>query len=249
MNILLDSMVAKGAPAKGRSSAKTLGPVMKRVAAVPLPDDLYVAYNYAATKLNVSDDPTRERAIREGSKLSVRQFLKTEELREESMFSLSPGLSCWFRMTVLLVGIQGGEASARVGLMEEVPHFDPKFHLGRLLALSSIFVLILLLWTFFISPSFSVLDFPYLFSSTRFHGTLSYHRRRSPGLVVALLVSLALPVRAPMAPDTRAEVDRANLRTHLRLNADRVVRHETRDRRYRLLDDFRNWLWDELSTS
>lgn len=249
MNILLDSMVAKGALAKGRSSARTLGPVMKRVAAVALAGDLYVAYNYAATKLNVSDDPTRERPIREGSKLSVRQFLDIEELRDESMFSLSPGLSCWFRMTVLLVGIQGGEANARVGLSEEVSQSYSQFHLGMLLALSALTFVILLLWTFPIYPSFATLDFPYRCSPLRSVGTLSYHRKRSPGLVLALLVVLILPVRAPMAPDTRAEADRANLRVHLKLNADRVVRHETRDRRYRLLDDFRNWLWEEHSVA
>ena len=247
MKIELDSMVAKGALAKGRSSARTLGPVMKRVAAVALAGDLYVAYNYAATKLNVSDDPTRERPIREGSKLSVRQFLDMEELRDESMFSLSPGLSCWFRMTVLLVGIQGGEANAWVGLSEEVSQSffeDPSWNAAC--SFSSFL------------RHFAALDFPYLpflrhlgLSLSLFTPSLHWYPELSseevPRSSFSPLVVLILPVRAPMAPDTRAEADRANLRVHLKLNADRVVRHETRDRRYRLLDDFRNWLWEEHS--
>ena len=61
---LLDSRVAKGAHAKGRSSAKTLGPSLRRGAAFQIAGGLYPSLGFAPTRLNTADAPTRDREIR-----------------------------------------------------------------------------------------------------------------------------------------------------------------------------------------
>lgn len=56
---LLDSQVAQCSHAKGRSSAYSLASSLKKGAALSVAGGLYGAFGYAPTKLNVSDDPTR----------------------------------------------------------------------------------------------------------------------------------------------------------------------------------------------
>lgn len=57
---LLDSRVAKCAHAKGSSSSVALTPT-------PVSGGLYVSFGFAPTRLNVADDPTRDKEIRESS--------------------------------------------------------------------------------------------------------------------------------------------------------------------------------------
>ena len=250
LNVLIDSMVAKGALAKGRSSARTLCPVMKRVAAVVLAGDFYVSYNYAATKLNVADDPTRDRSLREGAQTSVSHYVGVEELRDRRMNFLSPGVSGWIRLTILLVGSTGVGASSRVGILEEVPHDFDFWKLPVVFGISlSLIFICSLLWTFlvYLPSSSSAISRPS--AERHLPHPLSCHRNRFSGLLFFTVVCLTLPVRAPMVPQTQTERDRASMRSHLHLNADRVVRHETHDRRYQLLEEFWNWLWVEHSIS
>lgn len=81
LNILLDSSVAKGALAKGRSSSLGLQPILRRAAACQIAGNLYPAHSYAPTKLNVADDPTRDAEIRLPSTLRLRDLLPVEVLR------------------------------------------------------------------------------------------------------------------------------------------------------------------------
>eukprot|EP00435_Cladocopium_sp_Y103_P070682 s107_g35.t2 len=56
---LVDSAVCRGALAKGRSVSFSLQPGLKRAAAWCIGFDLYPAWPYVPTRLNVADDPTR----------------------------------------------------------------------------------------------------------------------------------------------------------------------------------------------
>ena len=61
---LLDSRVAKGSFAKGRSSAaKALMPMLRKAAAWQIGGGLYPGYGFAPTRLNTADAPTRVRDL------------------------------------------------------------------------------------------------------------------------------------------------------------------------------------------
>ena len=94
LNILLDSSVAKGALAKGRSSSR-------RAAACQIAGNLYPAHSYAPTKLNVADDPTRDAEIRLPSTLRLRDLLPVDVLRELHWSFASRSYANWIRLVVL----------------------------------------------------------------------------------------------------------------------------------------------------
>ncbi len=60
----LDPQVALQALAKGRSSSWSLSPSCRRAAALQITGGLYPGWNFAPTRLNPADDPTRDAAIR-----------------------------------------------------------------------------------------------------------------------------------------------------------------------------------------
>ena len=62
--IFLDSSVARGALAKGRSSSRQLRKVLLKAAAWLVCGGTYAGYLHAPTSLNTADDPTRSRPIR-----------------------------------------------------------------------------------------------------------------------------------------------------------------------------------------
>ena len=61
---LVDSFVVRGAASKGRSASLGLTPVIRRLCAVSTASFLFFSLPYVPTRLNVSDDPTREREPR-----------------------------------------------------------------------------------------------------------------------------------------------------------------------------------------
>lgn len=54
---LLDSRVAKGAHAKGRTTSPVFQPGLHRAAAITVGAGLYPSFGFAPTRLNVADDP------------------------------------------------------------------------------------------------------------------------------------------------------------------------------------------------
>ena len=96
--ILLDSTVARCAISKGRSSSKALQPLLKKACAVQIGAGLFPALNHAPTKLNVSDDPTRGREIRESSRHSICEVVPLETLRELHMRRLPRFAANWVRL-------------------------------------------------------------------------------------------------------------------------------------------------------
>ena len=101
--LVLDSSCARGALAKGRSSAKLLRPSLRRAAALTIGGGLYPAFVFGPTRLNTSDDPTRRVPLREPCPASV-----VRDLDEDSWTQLCglPGLSKpranWLRLALLV---------------------------------------------------------------------------------------------------------------------------------------------------
>ena len=77
--IATDSAVAKGALAKGRSSALLLAPFIRRAAAIQAAFGLYPALVYSPSRLNPSDDPTRDRSLRASARTSLFSCLTPED--------------------------------------------------------------------------------------------------------------------------------------------------------------------------
>ena len=119
--ILLDSLVSKGAFAKGRSSSRALQAVLQRSAAYQVAGGQYPGFCYAPTKLNVADDPSRGVPIREPCQWSVRGFLDLDFLRSEAGCGLSRSRANWIRIVALASCLLPSSASF-VSLSEPSSH-------------------------------------------------------------------------------------------------------------------------------
>ena len=158
-NVVVDSLVSKGALAKGRSSALTLSPVLKQSSAVQIAGCLYPSYSYGPSKLNVSDDPSRGVPIREGSRFDLLKFLSPADLRGVELTGLRRFQANWIRLVALLVCVRGSAAEEIFWIQpDQFDGFQPMPHIGFALScLASSWILLFTicfgLWIF------SALDF------------------------------------------------------------------------------------------
>lgn len=63
--LILDSYVATRCIAKGRSSASSLNPLLRKIMALALAFGISVSVHFGPTRLNIADDPTRNAPLRE----------------------------------------------------------------------------------------------------------------------------------------------------------------------------------------
>ena len=99
--LLLDSNVALRASAKGRSSSKALAPLLRKILAVSLAFAVFLAGLFCPTRLNPSDDPTRDVPLREPCRSqSVLDFCTSDEL---FVLASQPRLRRWTSNWVILV--------------------------------------------------------------------------------------------------------------------------------------------------
>ena len=244
--VLIDSRVAKGALAKGRSSSRALQPGLKRGAAYQLAGGLFPSYGFAPTRLNPSDDPTRDKDIREPSRFSLTSMLSLESLYEAQIVPLSKGQAGWSRLVLLMVLLEGAEGAVTVN-DEFFPYGE--FSVPWLCLCLGIFIGLL---TALIGCGASWI-------SDGFRGAWIFDGFRSavdtpvvvppktqkiyPGVLwPLLLVSLASCAMAPIAPETLLETARAQSRQSVHLVADRAVRPKTRENRVLLLDQLGKWV-------
>lgn len=129
---LLDSRVAKGAHAKGRSSSLALQPSLRKSAAMQIAGGLYPSFGFAPRRLNVADDPTRLAQVRDSCKLSICDLLPSKSLtqlhsRGYSITSLGGFvLSYYSSVLVLQMGF------VIVLLMPALPRLVPMYFVGFL---------------------------------------------------------------------------------------------------------------------
>ena len=217
-SVLVDSQVAKGALAKGRSSARALQPVLSRCAALQVAGGLQPAYGYAPTRLNTADGPTREKEFEDPAGHSVVDFCSAQFLQLAHGFGFSRACANWIRLVAL---------ASCVHLTAAFDFPQPPWS-G--LDLSWIFGFLGLL-------VIACLSFGLITNET--NGS----NRIRPLVLLALICAMA---EAPIAPDTAAEVGRAQQRSQQLLIPDRVVRQQTRSNRVALLSSFRSWIEQEL---
>lgn len=226
---LLDSRVAKGCHAKGRSSALALGPSLKRAASISIAAGLYGSFGFAPTRLNTADDPTREKEVRPSSELSIAEFLPVESLQQIHSYQFSRPVAGWIRLFVLLSSFQCAEGFGG---------FPLDFPLFR-----SCLVQHLVWWTFVLIglPVIVLLLLgPLIWKTPNIFSGI--HVAIAPCLLVR---SFAMPLTA----DSGEEIKRATRRGGFELFADRIVRPKTRTYRDSLIEVFDAWLVETFSVS
>ena len=127
---LLDSRVAKGALAKGRSTSHGLQKVCRKSAALQIAADLHMGWLFAPTRLNCADDPTRDAELRGSSRFSLSASLTPSELQVVHAGSWSRPFANWIRLVVLLVCLQCSGASRE----QEQPGLSEAFISQKLLS-------------------------------------------------------------------------------------------------------------------
>eukprot|EP00439_Symbiodinium_sp_Y106_P062726 s1976_g9.t1 len=106
--VLVDSTVAKAASAKGRSTSLALQPGLRRSMAHQIAFDLYPAYGFAPTRLNVADDPTRCVDLREAAPFSLHRCLPQPVLHNLGRLRLRRPLASWVRLALVVLGAWAG---------------------------------------------------------------------------------------------------------------------------------------------
>lgn len=97
----LDSNVARGALSKGRSSAFSLQPSLKRSCALKLAFGLYPPWIFSPTRLNTADDGSRGKSLRSGTSSSILDFLDARQIKAVQQVGLRRPFSNWLRLILL----------------------------------------------------------------------------------------------------------------------------------------------------
>eukprot|EP00438_Fugacium_kawagutii_P013361 Skav216467 [mRNA] locus=scaffold1123:2159:6532:+ [translate_table: standard] len=258
---LLDSQVAKGALAKGRSSAWSLRTSLLRAMAISVAGNLHPAYGFAPTRLNTADAPTRDKDLPEPAELSILDFLTDRQVSQVHALQFSKAVAGWIRLFILAsFCLSPGEAC---GLEALPPQLDfrgfarlwtsalwPTLDFAvDLLRLTVDFLTVLsVLWLLWIS---SPRHLSWIFL---WFGTLGDHH--NPQNLMARCPEFSLPRFTPSVlcaampiSKTLDEQQRASRRAGTVLQADRVVTQTTRDRRDGLLSAFDTWLASNMRTT
>lgn len=266
-SVLLDSSVTKGAFAKGRSSSRSLQPILRRAAACQVVGNLYPSASFAPTKLNVADDPTRDHAIRQPSELSLWDLVPQDLLRSLHGLGLSRPVANWIRLVLLVSFVTPASASFSVpasqtsagglGFLANRGAFGFGFAAFEMTLGLGIWVLLSLItawifptgvWTFRGGSSEADGNVWSKGSPKVFRSLRSRFRTRCFVAMVIWFLQIE-GVVAPMAPETCAETARAQQRSKIQLVADRVLRKQTRENRGRLVEQFQQWLLAEHGVS
>lgn len=100
-NVFLDSRVAKGAHAKGRSSALSLRPSLLRSCSYQIAGNLYPAYGFAPTRLNTADAPSRDKEAAPSARFSILEVLSSQEVVTVHSHQFSRAAANWIRLYIL----------------------------------------------------------------------------------------------------------------------------------------------------
>lgn len=254
-NALLDSRVAKGALAKGRSTSTGLQRACKRSTALQLAAGLYPGWGFAPTRLNVADDPTRGQRVREPSSVALIQFFGKQDIQKLHAPSLARWAANWARLIILIqfaTSLPGTEALALGPCI--FPDFgfcpSPPYHSNSLLSslphISLGFCLpdtghLVINGLYLLGICLSVMTLALAGFWTHKGGTLVVHAHFRFWILVAGGFSLA----HAMEPSSALERSRAQARAGNCPLPTRVVRKQTLDYRSGLLKDFGVWLFDQ----
>lgn len=102
---ITDSNVVKCATAKGRTSSKGLGPILRKLCSLILSAGIYLNVAYIPTRLNTADDPTRDHPLRAAVRgMSLSHWSSEDLFRLPSLGRFRRWSSNWLRLCILLMG-------------------------------------------------------------------------------------------------------------------------------------------------
>ena len=100
-----DSFVVSAAASKGRTSSHGLAPVLRRYNALCVAGGLYINVPFVPTRLNCSDDPTRDVPLRLGSgSIDMKNWDQEDLYKAAALPKLRRWCSNWLRLILSLVG-------------------------------------------------------------------------------------------------------------------------------------------------
>ena len=103
--VLVDSNVVRCAASKGRSSSKALSKALNRLAALSVLGGIYLVLGFAPTRLNPSDDPTRDVVLRDPSPgFDLSAWGRRDLYALASLSKLRRPFSNWVRLCLCLLG-------------------------------------------------------------------------------------------------------------------------------------------------
>ena len=213
--LLLDSNVAVRAIAKGRSSARALGALLRKIACVSIAFSVFLSVLFCPTRLNCADDPTRSVPLR--FRCEGQSFLQALDF--DGLFNLAelPRQRRWIsNWASLFLGLCSHHA-LRLGSLQ---CFHPRFR----------------------SPLPPVDFYHHILD---FDSTLGYPGEgpiSHVGSAQVFLLICFVVCSHGMLPRNGDDVKRAERRLAVPLFPGRPVRHATRTNREKLLDRFREWL-------
>ncbi|OLP79200.1 hypothetical protein AK812_SmicGene40547 [Symbiodinium microadriaticum] len=110
VSVLLDSVVAKAAAAKGRSTSLALSPALAQACAVQLAYGIYASLGFAPTRLNTADAPSRRRELETPAWTLVTSLLSAEAVHGLGSLRFSKSLASWARL-FLVATLRAGPPS------------------------------------------------------------------------------------------------------------------------------------------
>ena len=220
VSLILDSNVALRVIAKGRSSAKSLMPLLRKIMAISLAFGLQVSVHFGPTRLNIADDPTRSVPLR----TPVPGGLPDCHLEQDGLFNLAemPRLKRWISNWVALflgLAFRRNHGFASLAL----PYYRHRSVLPP------------------VDFYHHILDFD---------STLGFPGEGPPSKVLFVfrtwiflaLISLTFIRSHGMVPRHTEDAKRAATRAAAPLSSGRPVLPVTRTYREQLLEQFRDWL-------
>ena len=242
---LLDSRVAKGAHAKGRSSSFSMRPSLLRSCSLQAAGNLHPSYGFAPTRLNTADAPSRDKELPPPARVAILEFLSSQETTALHALQFSRATANWIRLfLVAVICSRPVEACGLWSPPEALSGFLRDFGFFTLTLAASL-TIAAILWTFGISL-LRLLAISSALGNIVTPNEIGINRWGVQVHFVAL-VFFSCPAGAmPLFPGSRDETDRAARRSGTVLQADRVVLQSTRDKREQLLQAFDVWLVENL---
>ena len=252
---LVDSEVAQGTLAKGRGSAFNLQPSLKRPCAIQLAFGMLPYWEVAPTRSDVAGDPTHDAEVRFPWSSRWIVLLGASELAVEQVSGSKRFAASWVWLVTLLVlpqpfHVAFVESGKTVLWSDWIPLWTLSWTLSDRCGFSiSVMILLAPLSVFGILLGISCGFRSRWTVSSCLDSKRTFFRGTFWGISLVVAALTVGRANAAMEPASAAGQQRAEVRNHNFLPADRVERKETRARRLQSLDRFRVWLWTERKVS
>ena len=221
--LILDSNVSVRAIAKGRSSSRALQPLLRKIMALSLAFGIMAAVLFGPTRLNLSDDPTRDEPLR----APLQQRLFFDDFSGAELFKLCelPKLRRWASNWIsLLFGLCLKHSLSPSCFFRDDRRFQSPLPPPR--------------------SYHHALDFD---SSLGFpgEGPFRFFVGRCPLVFVVTVAGICIAPSHAMIPRNFEDAKRAERRLEAPLKVGRAVLAVTKTNRDKLLEAFQIWLVNE----